>query len=116
MSDHWDVVIIGAGIVGSACALECASRGMRTAVVEGKGIASGATAAGMGHIVVMDDSPAQMALTHYSQTLWKGLSDRLPANVEYETVRNAMGGKRRRGDARRFDARAPFTLPPAFLP
>lgn len=84
MSDLWDVVIVGAGIVGSACALECASRGLRTAVVENKGIGSGATAAGMGHIVVMDDSPAQMALTHYSQTLWKGLSDRLPANVEYE--------------------------------
>jgi len=84
MSDHWDVVIVGAGIVGSACALECANRGLRTAVVESKGIGSGATAAGMGHIVVMDDSPAQMALTHYSQTLWQGLADRLPANVEYE--------------------------------
>jgi glycine/D-amino acid oxidase-like deaminating enzyme len=84
MSDRWDVVIIGAGIVGSACALECASRGLRTAVVEGKGIGSGATAAGMGHIVVMDDSPAQLALTHYSQTLWQRLSARLPANVEYE--------------------------------
>jgi D-hydroxyproline dehydrogenase subunit beta len=84
MSDIWDVVIIGAGIVGSACALECASRGLRTAVVEGRGIGSGATAAGMGHIVVMDDSPAQMALTHYSKTLWQSLSDRLPASVEYD--------------------------------
>ncbi|MGB7546678.1 MAG: FAD-dependent oxidoreductase [Terracidiphilus sp.] len=84
MSDLWDVVILGAGIVGSACALECARRGLRTAVVEGRGIGSGATAAGMGHIVVMDDSPAQMALTHYSQTLWQDLSSRLPANVEYE--------------------------------
>ncbi len=84
MSDVWDVVIVGAGIVGSACALECARRGLRTAVVEGRGIASGATAAGMGHIVVMDDSPAQMALTHYSQTLWQDLSERLPANVEYD--------------------------------
>jgi D-hydroxyproline dehydrogenase subunit beta len=84
MSDVWDVVIVGAGIVGSACALECASRGLRTAIVEGRGIGSGATAAGMGHIVVMDDSPAQMALTHYSQTLWQELSGRLPANAEYE--------------------------------
>jgi glycine/D-amino acid oxidase-like deaminating enzyme len=84
MSDLWDVVIIGAGIVGSACALEFTKRGLRTAVVEGKGVGSGATAAGMGHIVVMDDSPAQMALTHYSQTLWNELSNRLPANVEYE--------------------------------
>lgn len=85
MSDRWDVVIVGAGIVGSACALECASRGLRTAVVEAKGIGSGATAAGMGHIVVMDDSPAQMALTHYSQTLWQEISKHLPADVEYES-------------------------------
>jgi len=84
MSDLWDVVVIGAGIVGSACALECAKRGLRAAVVEGKGVGSGATAAGMGHIVVMDDSPAQMALTHYSQTLWREISTLLPTNVEYE--------------------------------
>ncbi|MGA7858400.1 MAG: FAD-dependent oxidoreductase [Terracidiphilus sp.] len=84
MSEVWDVVVVGAGIVGAACALECASRGLRTAVVEGTGIGSGATAAGMGHIVVMDDSPAQMALTHYSQTLWQEIAGRLPADVEYE--------------------------------
>jgi len=84
MSAAWDVVVAGAGIVGAACALECVSRGLKTAVVECAGIGGGATAAGMGHIVVMDDSPAQMALTHYSQTLWRELSRRLPANVEYE--------------------------------
>ncbi len=84
MSDSWDVVIAGAGIVGAACAMECASRGLRTAVVEARGIGGGATAAGMGHIVVMDDSPAQMALTRYSQTLWQELAGRLPAHVEYD--------------------------------
>jgi len=85
MSENWDVVIVGAGIVGAACAYQCASRGMRTAVVEAKSIGGGATAAGMGHIVVMDDSPAQLALTHYSQTLWQELSKTLPADVEYES-------------------------------
>ena len=80
----WDVVIAGAGIVGAACALECAQRGLRTAVIEQSGIGSGTTAAGMGHIVVMDDSPAQMALTRYSQQLWRALEDRLPANVEFD--------------------------------
>jgi glycine/D-amino acid oxidase-like deaminating enzyme len=84
MSESWDVVVVGAGIVGAACAWECASRGMRTAVVEAKSIGGGATAAGMGHIVVMDDSPAQLALTHYSQTKWQELSTILPASVEYE--------------------------------
>jgi D-hydroxyproline dehydrogenase subunit beta len=65
--------------------MECAAHGLRTAIVEAGGIGGGATAAGMGHIVVMDDSPAQLALTHYSQTLWRQLSSRLPANVEYES-------------------------------
>ena len=84
MSETWDVIIAGAGIVGAACALECASRGLRTAVVEARGIGGGATAAGMGHIVVMDDSPAQLALTQYSQELWHALAPLLPAAVEYD--------------------------------
>jgi len=85
MSEGWDVVIVGAGIVGAACAWQCAIRGMRTAIVEPNVVGGGATAAGMGHIVVMDDSPAQLALTHYSQTLWRELSKTLPPDVEYET-------------------------------
>jgi D-hydroxyproline dehydrogenase subunit beta len=84
MNERWDAVIVGAGIVGAACALECAKRGLRTAVVEGNGIGSGATAAAMGHVVMMDDSPAQLALTHYSQTLWRELSTSLPDDIEYE--------------------------------
>lgn len=84
MSSHYDVVIVGAGIVGAACALECARRGLKTACVERDVIGGGATAAGMGHIVVMDDSPAQFALTRYSQNLWAELSDALPSDVEYD--------------------------------
>lgn len=84
MSDAFDVVIAGAGIVGAACAWECAAHGLRTAVVEPREIGGGATAAGMGHIVVMDDSPAQLALTSYSQRLWSELSSQLPAKVEFQ--------------------------------
>jgi glycine/D-amino acid oxidase-like deaminating enzyme len=79
-----DVVVVGAGIVGAACADEFARRGLRVAVVDRDIIASGATAAGMGHIVVMDDSDAQFALTRYSQQLWQGLRPELPDEVEYE--------------------------------
>jgi D-hydroxyproline dehydrogenase subunit beta len=38
----------------------------------------------MGHIVVMDDSEAQFALTNYSQRLWSELCPELPDDVEYE--------------------------------
>jgi glycine/D-amino acid oxidase-like deaminating enzyme len=80
----FDVVIVGAGIVGAACADEFACRGMRVAVVDREGVGSGATGAAMGHIVVMDDSEAQFALTRYSQLLWHKLGGELPEDAEYE--------------------------------
>lgn len=81
---NFDAVIVGAGIVGAACADEFARHGLRVAVVDREVVGSGATAAGMGHIVVMDDSEAQFALTRYSQRLWQALRPELPADVEYE--------------------------------
>lgn len=78
---RFDVAIAGGGIVGCACALACAQRGLRVALVERDVLGSGATAAGMGHIVVMDDSEAQFALTRSSQELWRRLE--LPLAAEY---------------------------------
>ncbi len=83
-SATYDVIIIGSGIVGAACADEFARRGMGVAIVERDVVGGGATAAGMGHIVVMDDSEAQFALTRYSQQLWRALRTGLPDDVEYE--------------------------------
>ncbi|HEY6491183.1 MAG: FAD-dependent oxidoreductase [Terracidiphilus sp.] len=81
----YDVVVAGGGIVGAACALACARAGMRVALVEREFPGCGATAAGMGHIVVLDDSEAQFSLSRRSQQLWQALSTTLPANAEYET-------------------------------
>jgi D-hydroxyproline dehydrogenase subunit beta len=83
MRSTYDAVVLGAGIVGAACALECTKAGMHIAVVERDTVGGGATAAGMGHIVVMDDSPAQFALTSFSQSLWNTLAPELPPAVEY---------------------------------
>lgn len=80
----YDVAIVGAGIVGAACAASLSREGLRVVVIDSGGIATGTTAAGMGHIVVMDDSEAQFALTQYSQQLWKKLADEMPANSEFE--------------------------------
>ena len=79
----YDVAIAGGGIVGAACAMECAAAGLRVAVIEPGPIGGGATAAGMGHIALMDDSPAQIALTRYSRELWIAMVPELPADVEY---------------------------------
>jgi glycine/D-amino acid oxidase-like deaminating enzyme len=80
----YDVVVVGAGIVGAACADEFTRRGMYVAVVDRDMVGGGATAAGMGHIVTMDDSEAQFALTRYSQQLWQKLRPELPIDVEYD--------------------------------
>jgi glycine/D-amino acid oxidase-like deaminating enzyme len=77
------VVVIGAGIVGAAIARALARDGLGVIVVDGRPVGSGATAAGMGHIPVMDDSDAQFTLCRYSQSLWDELADRLPASVEF---------------------------------
>ncbi len=80
----FDVAIAGGGIVGAACAYACTRRGLRVAMVERDVLGSGATAAGMGHVVVMDDSDAQFELTRYSQQLWHQIAPELPASAEYE--------------------------------
>jgi D-hydroxyproline dehydrogenase subunit beta len=80
----FDAAIVGAGIVGAACAASLSREGLHVLIADANGIATGTTAAGMGHIVVMDDSPAQFALTKYSQKLWHRLADEMPASCEYD--------------------------------
>src|SRR5437868_14732236 len=78
-----DVVIVGAGIIGAACARAVAMEGLSVIVVESRGVCAGASAAGMGHLLVMDDSEAQVALTRYSIGVWKEMASELPAEVEF---------------------------------
>ena len=79
-------MVIGAGIVGCCCARECAAEGMKVALIDaGPDGASPASGAAMGHLVVLDDSAAQLALTAWSRTLWKQMAGTLPDGVEYRT-------------------------------
>ena len=81
----YDVLVVGSGIVGSAVARECALLGWRVGMIGGGKLGGSATAAGMGHLVVMDDSPAQLALTAYSRSLWQVLAPNLPESAEYDS-------------------------------
>ena len=79
-----DVLVVGAGIVGAACARELSLAGLRVVICERNSYpGGGATAAGMGHVAVMDDSAAQFQLTRYSQRLWGELACELPHTAEY---------------------------------
>ena len=81
MNASFDAVIVGGGIVGAASAAACARTGMQVALIERDVVGGGATAAGMGHIVVMDDSEAQFELTRYSQLLWSRIAPELPSGT-----------------------------------
>lgn len=78
-----DAVVIGGGIVGASCAWMLARQGHRVTVVEESVVGGGATAAGMGHLVVMDDSEAEFSLTHHSRELWLQLAPDLPPDCEF---------------------------------
>jgi len=66
-----DVVVAGAGIVGCAVAREAARAGLRVIVAEPGVIGGGATGAAMGHLVVLDDDPHELALCQWSIALWR---------------------------------------------
>lgn len=82
--EHPDVVVVGAGVVGAACALALARERLRVLVVEADFAGGGTTGVAMGHVVVMDDSEPQLALTAYSRRLWAEMSGELPADCEDE--------------------------------
>jgi glycine/D-amino acid oxidase-like deaminating enzyme len=76
------VIVVGAGVVGSACAEALAEAGCRVTVLESAFPGAGATGAAMGHLVVMDDTEAQFALTAYSRRLWTARAAALPPELE----------------------------------
>ena len=75
-------IVVGAGIVGAACAEALAEAGCSVTVLESAFPGAGATGAAMGHLVAMDDSEAQFALTTYSRRLWRERAASLPPDVE----------------------------------
>ena len=76
-----DVIVIGAGIVGAACAHELARAGLDVHVLDaGLG---GATGAGMGHLVLMDDNPAELTLSRESLKLWHDWGPRMNADCGF---------------------------------
>lgn len=66
-------LVVGAGIVGAACARELARAGNRVTVIDsgpGAGL-QGGTAAGMGHVVVNEGDPDTLKLCLRGRELWR---------------------------------------------
>jgi glycine/D-amino acid oxidase-like deaminating enzyme len=68
-----DVVVIGAGVIGAACAYFAATAGLRVTVLERDAIASGTSSGGEGNILVSDkEAGPELDLALYSQSVWRG--------------------------------------------
>ena len=73
-----DVVVVGAGIVGAACAEALTARGLRVVVVDRSAPAAGTTAAGEGNVLVSDKVPGpELDLALASRQEWPCVLDRL---------------------------------------
>ncbi|MCX4696399.1 FAD-binding oxidoreductase [Streptomyces sp. NBC_01408] len=84
-----DAVIIGAGVVGAACAYYAARAGLSVAVVDRGPVAGGTTGAGEGNLLVSDkEAGPELDLALLSTGLWHELAAALPQETEYE----AKGG------------------------
>ncbi|WP_329361840.1 NAD(P)/FAD-dependent oxidoreductase [Streptomyces sp. NBC_01483] len=84
-----DVVIVGAGMVGAACALYTARAGLDVALLDRGPVAGGTTGAGEGNLLVSDKEPGpELDLALLSGRLWADLAEELGEAVEYE----AKGG------------------------
>lgn len=70
-----DVVVVGAGIVGAACAYYLARAGATVTVLERGALAGGTSSAGEGNILVSDKPPGpELALAQWSRQLWDGIA------------------------------------------
>ncbi|MGW4979557.1 NAD(P)/FAD-dependent oxidoreductase [Streptomyces mirabilis] len=84
-----DLVVVGAGMVGAACALYAARAGLDVALVDRGPVAGGTTGAGEGNLLVSDKEPGpELDLALLSGRLWADLAEELGEAFEYE----AKGG------------------------
>ncbi|MFE9776106.1 NAD(P)/FAD-dependent oxidoreductase [Streptomyces sp. NPDC005931] len=100
-----DVVVVGAGMVGAACALYAARSGLDVIVVDRGPVAGGTTGAGEGNLLVSDKAPGpELELALLSLHLWSELADEHGTAAEYEP----KGGLVVAGTPRALDALEQF--------
>ncbi len=78
-----DVVIIGGGIVGCSCAYYLSQLGMKVHLVDKGAIGTGASKAGMMHIVTWEEPEIHLKLAKRSRELYKQLSQELMIDINY---------------------------------
>ena len=85
MSRAPDVAVVGAGIVGAACALFLTRSGARVELLEQAFPGAGSSGAGEGNILAWDkELERELPLALRSAALWRELAGELEPDIEYE--------------------------------
>lgn len=85
MSSSPDVVVVGAGVVGAACAYHLAAAGVRVRIMDRAYVASGSSGACEGNVLAWDkELERELPLALRSAELWQSLAERLPDDFEYD--------------------------------
>src|SRR3954468_7080142 len=80
-----DVVVVGAGVVGAACAYHLAAAGVRVRVLDRSFVASGSSGACEGNVLAWDkELERELPLAVRSADLWKQLAAELRDDFEYD--------------------------------
>src|SRR5215213_5116657 len=80
-----DVVVVGAGVVGAACAYHLASAGVRVRLLERSYVASGSSGACEGNVLAWDkELEHELPLAMRSADLWEQHARELPDDFEYD--------------------------------
>ncbi|MGP3963799.1 NAD(P)/FAD-dependent oxidoreductase [Nonomuraea sp. 3N208] len=70
-----DVIVVGAGVVGAACAYYAARAGLDVTVIDRGPVAGGTTGSGEGNVLVSDKEPGpELELAVLSNRLWRTLA------------------------------------------
>ncbi len=80
-----DAVVIGAGIIGIATALELQARGLRVVVVEKGEVAAEQSSRNWGWCRQMGRDPRELPLIKVSMELWRGMNARVGAETGFRT-------------------------------
>ncbi len=81
--DSADVVVIGGGITGGACAYYLARAGVQVVLFEKGEIASGASGGSAGGVRQQNRDAAELPIAMLANPLWKALGQELGADIEY---------------------------------
>jgi glycine/D-amino acid oxidase-like deaminating enzyme len=78
-----DVLIIGGGIMGCSCAYYLSRAGVKVHLIDKGPIGSGASKAGMSHVVTWEEPEIHLDLAFNSDRLYQELSQELPIDIQY---------------------------------